>query len=111
MRSCTGASVDRQRRSLPLWGRAGWGAQRPQKEDRRPAEMAERRHIEVEPLAALSRLRRPDVRPGLGLSTLLAGPLLAGLATLLPRPLLGLRLPALLAVPLLALAHQLPPAE
>jgi hypothetical protein len=47
----------------------------------------------------------------LGLIGLLAGPLLARLATLLPRPLLGLRLPALVALLLLALAHSIPPAE
>jgi hypothetical protein len=47
----------------------------------------------------------------LGLIALLAGPLLTGLATLLARPLLGLRLPALLAAPLLALAHRFPPVE
>ncbi|HVH65251.1 MAG TPA: hypothetical protein VM674_04380 [Candidatus Acidoferrum sp.] len=55
---------------------------------------------------ALSGLRRPRGRLRLGLSALLAGPLLARLATLLPRPLLGLRLPALLVVTLLALAHR-----
>jgi hypothetical protein len=40
------------------------------------------------------------------LTALLARPLLPRLATLLLRPWLGLRLPALLAVPLLALAHR-----
>jgi hypothetical protein len=42
----------------------------------------------------------------------LGGPLLAwlaGLAALLARPLLGLRLLALLAMPLLTLAHRIPP--
>src|SRR5438309_731348 len=43
---------------------------------------------------------------GINLVARLAGPLLAGLATLFPRPLLGLRLPALIALPLLALAHR-----
>ncbi len=42
----------------------------------------------------------------LGLVGRLAGPLLAGLAGWLPRPRLGLRLPALFALLLLALAHQ-----
>jgi len=51
-------------------------------------------------------LRRPQAWLRLGLIALLAGPLLAGLATLFPRPLLGLRLPALVALPLLALAHR-----
>jgi hypothetical protein len=40
------------------------------------------------------------------LSALLAGPLLPRLATLLLGPWLGLRLPTLFAVPLLALAHR-----
>src|SRR5438270_2288147 len=57
-------------------------------------------------LAALSGLRRPSGRLVLGLIALLAGPLLAGLATLLLGPLLRLRLPALFALLLLALAHR-----
>src|ERR1700687_437942 len=58
-------------------------------------------------LAALSGLRRPGRRLLLGLVALLAWPLLARLgATLLARPRLRLRLPALFAVLLLALAHQ-----
>src|SRR5438093_9697354 len=62
--------------------------------------------IEGQTLAVLSRLRRPQARLRLGLVALLAGPLLAGLSALFPRPLLGLRLPALVALPLLALAHR-----
>ena len=67
----------------------------------------------VRALAALSGLRRPRSRLLLGLTGRLGRPLLAGLATtLLLRPLLTwLRLPALLAVLLLALAHSIPPAE
>jgi hypothetical protein len=54
----------------------------------------------------LSGLGRPGRRLLLGLSALLAGPLLTRIAALLARPLLGLRLPALLALPLLTLAHR-----
>src|ERR1700694_143630 len=58
-------------------------------------------------LAALSGLRRPGGRLVLGLVALLAWPLLARLgAALLARPRLRSRLPALVALLLLALAHQ-----
>src|ERR1700737_2375956 len=57
-------------------------------------------------VAALSGLRRPRGRLVLGLIALLARPLLARLATLLLGPRLRLRLPALLALLLLALAHR-----
>src|SRR5258708_38042885 len=64
-------------------------------------------------LAALSGLGRPRGGLVLGLSGRLGRPLLAGLATLLLRKALTrLRLPALLAHLLLALAHTIfPPAE
>src|SRR5437899_8572138 len=68
--------------------------------------MGRRFLVERQSLAALSGLRRPGRRLLLGLVALLAGPLRARLATLLLRPLLRLRLPALLAVLLLALAHR-----
>src|SRR2546425_1579488 len=68
--------------------------------------MGRRFFVERQSLAALSGLRRPGRRLLLGLIALLAGPLGARLATLLLRPLLRLRLPALLAVLLLALAHR-----
>src|SRR5712691_10533739 len=67
-----------------------------------------RRHYRKSNLAALSGLRRPGGRLVLGLVALLAWPLLARLgAALLARPRLRLRLPALFAALLLALAHQL----
>lgn len=65
--------------------------------------MVERRVYRSD-LAALSGLRRPRRRLGLGLVSLLARPLLTRLATLLTRPLLRLRLAGLLALPLFALA-------
>jgi hypothetical protein len=63
--------------------------------------------VEGRSLAALSGLSRPRGRLLLGLTGWLRWPLLARLASaLLLRPLLAwLRLPALLAVLLLALAH------
>src|SRR6202165_2027693 len=65
------------------------------------------RDSEKSDLAALSGLRRPSGRLVLGLVALLAWPLLARLgAALLARPRLRLRLPALVALLLLALAHQ-----
>src|ERR1700730_3974672 len=65
------------------------------------------RDSEKSDLAALSGLRRPGGRLVLGLVALLARPLLARLgAALLARPRLRLRLPALIALLLLALAHQ-----
>src|SRR5258708_2631011 len=73
---------------------------------RRPTALVGR-HLSKSDLAALAGLRRPGGRLVLGLVALLARPLLARLgAALLARPRLGLRLPALFAVFLLALAHQ-----
>src|ERR1700736_3826004 len=74
---------------------------------RRPINaMGRRFSVERQRLVALSGLRRPRRRLVLGLIALLAGPLLARLAALLLGPRLRLRLPALLALLLLALAHR-----
>src|ERR1700736_5591181 len=75
---------------------------------RRPINaMGRRLSVERQRLVtALTGLRRPRRRLVLGLIALLAGPLLARLAALLLGPRLRLRLPALLALLLLALAHR-----